>query len=145
MLSGMKVGGCIRTPDQKKGLHLVVFGNDLIQPDSLEIKRIKNMPEPLEMLLSQLAKDQNLLHSVEEATKQGAVLPILNQIGWNCFNVQEVVPEFSVGTGRIDYCLCINGKNAVFIEVKRITEELERHEKQILDYSFEHGVNMVLT
>jgi hypothetical protein len=29
MLSVMKVGGCIRMPDQKKGLHLVVFGNDL--------------------------------------------------------------------------------------------------------------------
>ena len=40
------------------------------------------MPESLEILLSQLAKDQNLLHSVEEATKQGAVLPILNQIGF---------------------------------------------------------------
>ncbi|KKL22208.1 hypothetical protein LCGC14_2437720, partial [marine sediment metagenome] len=35
MLSAMKVGGCIRTPDQKKRLHLVVFGNNLSQPDSL--------------------------------------------------------------------------------------------------------------
>ena len=95
------------------------------------------MPKPLEILLSQLSKDQNLLHSVEEATKQGAVLPILNQLGWDCFNVQEVVPEFSVGTGRIDYCLRINQKNSVFIEVKRTTEDLERHEKQLLDYSFE--------
>jgi len=102
------------------------------------------MPKSLEFLLSQLSKDQNLLHSVEEATKQGAVLPILNQLGWNCFNVQEVVPEFSAGTGRIDYCLCINQKNAVFIEVKRTTETLERHEKQLLDYSFEYGVDIAI-
>ena len=102
------------------------------------------MPEPLEILLSQLARDNNLLNSVEEATKQGAVLPILNQLKWNWFNVHEVVPEFSVGTGRIDYCLRINQRNAVFIEVKRTTEDLERHEKQLLEYSFEHGVDLAI-
>ena len=102
------------------------------------------MPKLLEKLLSQLSKDQNLLHSVEEATKQGAVLPILNKLGWDCFNVQEVIPEFSIGTGRIDYCLRINQTNSVFIEVKRTTEALERHEKQLLDYSFEYGVDIAI-
>ena len=58
--------------------------------------------------------------------------------------MHEVVPEFSVGTGRIDYCLRINQRNAVFIEVKRTTEDLERHEKQLLEYSFEHGVDLAI-
>ena len=80
--------------------------------------------------MSKLSQDHTLLNSVEEATKQGEVLPILSALGWNCFNIQEVTPEFSVGNGRIDYCLRVNQKKPVFIEVKRATEDLERHENQ---------------
>jgi hypothetical protein len=98
------------------------------------------MSESLEQLLARLSRDQTLLHAVEEATKQGAVLPILSQIGWNCINLQEVTPEFSVGNGRIDYCLNIGQKKTVFIEVKRPSEDLDKHEKQLLGYSFEDGV-----
>ena len=102
------------------------------------------MTETLEQLLSRLSEDQTLLRSVEEATKQGAILPILAQLGWNCFDLQEVVPEFPVGSGRIDYCLKIGHKKAVFIEVKRATEDLERHEKQLLEYSFADGVDIAI-
>jgi hypothetical protein len=49
-----------------------------------------------------------------------------------------------VGNGRIDYCLKIGEKKSVFMEVKRITEDLERHEKQILEYSFEDGVEIAV-
>ena len=55
-----------------------------------------------------------------------------------------VIPEFSVGNGRIDYCLRVNSKSAVFIEVKRATEDLERHEKQLLEYSFTYGVDIAV-
>lgn len=72
------------------------------------------MHETLEQLLFRLSKDKTLLNSVEEATKQGAVLPVLSSLGWNCFNLQEVVPEFPVGDGRIDYCLRINQKKSSF-------------------------------
>lgn len=98
----------------------------------------------LEEVLLRLSQDHGLLNSVEEATKQGAVLPVLSALGWNCFNIQEVTPEFSVGNGRIDYCLRINSKSAVFIEVKRATENLERHEKQLLEYSFTYGVEIAV-
>jgi len=98
----------------------------------------------LEAVLLRLSQDHGLLNSVEEATKQGAVLPVLSVLGWNCFDIQEVIPEFSVGSGRIDYCLRVNQKNAVFIEVKRATEDLERHEKQLLEYSFTYGVDIAV-
>ncbi|MFQ5480193.1 MAG: type I restriction endonuclease [Thermodesulfobacteriota bacterium] len=102
------------------------------------------MNQTFEQLLTRLSQDQTLLRGVEEATKQGAVLPILSQIGWDCFNTQEVSPEFPVGNGRVDYCLCINKKKFVFLEVKRPTEDLERHEKQLLKYSFTYGVHMAV-
>lgn len=102
------------------------------------------MAENLEEVLLRLSQDHGLLNSVEEATKQGAVLPVLSALGWNWSNVQEVTPEFSVGNGRIDYCLRVNHKNAVFVEVKRATEDLERHEKQLLEYSFTYGVDIAV-
>ena len=54
------------------------------------------MIENLEEILIRLSKDHGLLNSVEEATKQGAVLPILSILGWDCFNIQEVTPELVV-------------------------------------------------
>ncbi len=102
------------------------------------------MNENLKNLLIRLSKDHTLLNSVEEVAKQGAVLPVLSSLGWDCFNMQEVTPEFSVGNGRIDYCLRTNKKNAVFIEVKRASVELDRHEKQLLEYSFTHGVEIAI-
>ena len=102
------------------------------------------MNQEFEELLSTIPQDQNLLRGVEEATKQGAVLPILRQLGWDCFNLEEVSPEFNVGNGRVDYCLLINQKKRVFLEVKRASENLESHEKQLLEYSFTEGVDLAV-
>lgn len=101
------------------------------------------MENDIGKLLSQITKEY-LSFNTEEATRQGIILPILSKLGWNIFNVREVVPEYSVGNGRIDYCLKIGEKNMVFIEVKKINEELDKHEKQILEYSFHHGVEMAV-
>lgn len=100
------------------------------------------MPQSIEDLLSRLREDRTLFLSGEEATRQGAVLPILAQLGWDRDNVREVVPEFPVGNGRVDYCLKIGEKKAVFIEVKRTNQELEQHQEQLLDYAFRDGVEI---
>ena len=102
------------------------------------------MNKEFEELLSTIPQNQNLLLGVEEATKQGAVLPILRQLGWDCFKLEEVSPEFNVGNGRVDYCLLINQKKRVFLEVKRASENLESHEKQLLEYSFTEGVDLAV-
>ena len=39
----------------------------------------------------------------ESATKQGVVLNLLRLAGWDTFDVSQVVPEYTVGTGRVDY------------------------------------------
>lgn len=80
----------------------------------------------------------------EEATKQGLILPILHYLGWNPFNVQEVFPEYSVKSGRVDYSLRFNSINKVFIEVKKINEDLEKHQEQLLKYAFSHGVKLAI-
>lgn len=78
----------------------------------------------------------------EEATKQSIILPILQLLDWQVFDTDEVSPEFAIGTTRVDYALRNGTINKVFIEVKRINEELEKHQEQLLTYSFRQGVNL---
>ena len=80
----------------------------------------------------------------ESATKQGVVLKLLRLAGWDTFDVSQVVPEYTVGTRRVDYALRPGSPNAVFIEVKRPSEKLERHQQQLLEYCFQEGVNMAV-
>ena len=85
------------------------------------------------------------LVSIDEAcTKAGVVLRLLSTLGWNPFNVEEVKPEFTLGAKRVDYSLRIANTNKVFFEVKRIGENLEPHQEQLLGYSFQQGVRLAV-
>ncbi|MFO7898126.1 MAG: restriction endonuclease subunit R [Planctomycetota bacterium] len=102
------------------------------------------MTDRLEDLLSRLRAEQALLQSGEEAIKQGAVLPILACLGWDWDNIREVAPEYSVGSGRVDYCLKTGEQPDVFVEAKRAGEELEKHQRQLLEYAFQRGVRIAI-
>ncbi len=80
----------------------------------------------------------------ESATKQGVVLRLLSLAGWDTFDIAQVVPEYTVGTRRVDYALRPGTPNAVFIEVKRPGENLERHQQQLLEYCFQEGVKLAV-
>ncbi len=80
----------------------------------------------------------------ELALCQGVILPVLQYYGWDVFNTKEVVPQFDVGGGKVDYCLKAGQKNAVFIEVKRFSEDLRVHQEQLLNYAFQEGVPMAI-
>ena len=80
----------------------------------------------------------------ESATKQGVVLNLLSLAGWDTFDVSQVVPEYMVGNRRVDYALRPGSPNAVFIEVKRPGENLERHQQQLLEYCFQEGVKLAV-
>jgi hypothetical protein len=98
--------------------------------------------EDLIAFVEKLKADRRLATLDEAATKQGVVLPILSKLGWDSFNIDEVVPEYAVGERRVDYALRLRNANKVFIEVKKPTEELEKHQEQLLDYSFKQGVRL---
>lgn len=81
----------------------------------------------------------------EEATKLHIILPILSALGWDAFNAAEVVPEDATDENkRVDYGLTLQGKRRVFIEAKRIGVKLESHQKQLLGYAFERGVELAV-
>ena len=65
----------------------------------------------------------------EEATKTGVVLPFIQMLGYDVFNLEEVVPEFIADVGikkgeKIDFAVRVGGKTAILIEVKPITMSL---------------------
>lgn len=101
------------------------------------------MPNPLDALISLLdaVRRNRTVYTVnEEATKQGVILPILARLGWDRENILEVAPEYSVGTGRVDYCLKRGDVASVFLEIKRLDEPLDQHQEQLLGYAFQLGV-----
>lgn len=102
------------------------------------------MKEEVLKVIKELRSNEHLNSLDEAATKQAVILKILSILGWDPFNVSEVYPEYSVGKRRVDYALRYNNRNKVFIEVKKVGEDLERHQKQLLDYSFREGVKLAI-
>ena len=75
----------------------------------------------------------------EEATKMGLILPFLSQLGYNVFDVEEVIPEFTADIAKkkgekIDYAIKMEGKICFVIEAKHVNENLDKHSKQLARY-----------
>ena len=100
------------------------------------------MAETIARAVEQINKPIFLASLDESATKQSVVLRLLNLCGWDPFDPSQVVPEYTVGTRRVDIALQPGSVNAVFIEVKRPSENLENHQQQLLEYCFQEGVRL---
>jgi hypothetical protein len=102
------------------------------------------MKEQLLELIGKIQSDKRLATFDEAATKQAVILRILNCLKWDSFNIDEVHPEYSVRGKRVDYSLRNGNYNKVFIEVKKVGEDLEKHQEQLLNYSFNEGVKLAI-
>lgn len=76
--------------------------------------------------LAKRSKHASKLALTEEATKTSVVLPLIQSLGFDVFNLEEVVPEFIADVGlkkgeKVDFALKIDGALAVLIEVKPIS------------------------
>jgi len=102
------------------------------------------MKDRLVATINEIRDNKSIVISDEASIKSGVVLRILSLLGWNLFDVNEVKPEYTIESKRVDFSLRINGTNKVFIEVKRPSENLEAHQEQLLDYSFRQGVKQAI-
>lgn len=102
------------------------------------------MKEKLIAFINNLRIDRRVVAFDEAATKQALVLKLFSILGWDPFNVEEVYPEYTAGNKRVDYSLRISNANKVFVEVKRLNEQLELHQEQLLGYSFQEGVKQAI-
>lgn len=70
----------------------------------------------------------------ETAVRQGIVDPLLRRLGWPTDDTQTVFPEYTVGSGRVDYALCHpTSTPRVFIETKQVGN-IEGAEEQLFGY-----------
>jgi len=92
-------------------------------------------------------KSNKKIKSFDEASiKQAVVMRLLSQLGWDIFDVDEVVPDFSADSGTVDYALQLDGKNKIFISVTKAGEALDSHQNDFLEFAFDQGAGLsVLT
>lgn len=75
----------------------------------------------------------------EEATKMSMVMPLLQALGYNVFNPNEVVPEYVADIGekkgeKVDYAIMDNGIPVILIEAKACGVDLNPHGNQLKRY-----------
>ena len=102
------------------------------------------MLNEFENFLSHLKADEKIELHDETTIRQVIINKVLNLLGWDVFNDEEVKFEHSVEKKRVDYALFINGEAKVFIEAKKPAETLDQHQEQLLDYSFRETVELAI-
>lgn len=76
----------------------------------------------------------------EEATKHFLILPFIAALGYDIFDIAEVMPEFTADIGirqkeRIDYAILKDGKPIILIECKPVSSNLTvQNEGQLFRY-----------
>lgn len=75
----------------------------------------------------------------EEATKTSIIMPFFSLLGYDVFNPEEFMPEFTADVGikkgeKVDYAILNNGEPTILIECKWIGEPLEKHDSQLFRY-----------
>ena len=92
-----------------------------------------------------LEHEQNLVEANEATIQQYVVLPILRALGWDDTNLasMEILPEYAVKSGKVDYALKVAQELTLFIECKKWNESLDRHEDQIVTYAVKAGMPIV--
>ena len=99
------------------------------------------MNEALEKAL--IKAREKLLSSVmnEAQVSQGPVRSILHALGWDTFDVDCVIPEYTVGKRRVDYALKANPANTdIFLEIKAPGKADDAADLQLFEYAFHEGV-----
>ena len=75
----------------------------------------------------------------EEATKTSLIMPFFALLGYDVFNPDEFIPEYTADVGikkgeKVDYAIMTNGEPVILIECKWIGEDLQKHDSQLFRY-----------
>lgn len=90
--------------------------------------KMSNFVEQVSVLAdrSKAAERQAL---TEEATKTAVVLPFIQTLGFDVFNLDEVIPEFDADVGvkkgeKVDFAIKVDGRVSILVEVKSVSVKL---------------------
>ena len=93
----------------------------------------------IEELQATLRKHREKLLT-EEAAKTTLVLPFLRALGYDIFNPDEVIPEYTSDVGtkkgeKVDYGICVGGEIKMLVECKAANSDLSiKHASQLYRY-----------
>lgn len=101
---------------------------------------MSNLEEQLRMLAERL-NQYRVAVLTEEATKMAFVIPFIGAVlGYDVFNPEEVVPEFTADVGikrgeKVDYAIMRDGEVSILIECKKLSDSLRiEHSSQLYRY-----------
>lgn len=94
--------------------------------------------EQIKVLSNRIKKVQHSV-STEEATKTSFIMPFFQILGYDIFNPEEFIPEFTADVGikkgeKVDYAIMNEGNPVILIEAKSVNEELQKHDSQLFRY-----------
>jgi hypothetical protein len=95
----------------------------------------------IDTLKSRIEQHRPDLQSNETRTRMALIDPLLTALGWDTSDPGLVTPEYDVSGKRADYAL-LDGKGGVFVflEAKRLGEQLSNHQSQVVAYASELGI-----
>ena len=91
------------------------------------------MQKQIQSFIKDLKSNKKLSSFDQASTKQAVVLRMLSFLGWDIFNVDEVCPDYAANSSHVSYALRIGDTNKIFVEVKRISEKLDNHQKKFVE------------
>ena len=81
----------------------------------------------------------------EDQVSRGVVMRLLQQLGWDVFNPDQVSAEFKIGNRQVDYALLHAPFGpVVLIEVKNVGKATAKGEDQLFDYCSKQGVPLAV-
>jgi hypothetical protein len=119
---------------------------------ALEVKIYSNldtssggvMKKQIESFIDDLKSNKKISSFDEASTKQAVVLRLLSYLGWDIFNVEEVYPNYTANSVTVSFALRVKNTNKVFLEVKKIHEKLDNHQKQFVNFASREGVDLAV-
>ena len=100
------------------------------------------LKEKLEMVVERMKKYRSYYEQNEMAVRSQIIEPILEGLGWDVENPEEVQPNVSTEEGIPDYSLLKEDKKGLFIEAKKLSVDIEQREviRQLAKYCFGEGM-----
>jgi Uncharacterized conserved protein len=94
--------------------------------------------DQIKQLSLRVVKTKDVI-TTEEATKMSLIIPFFQTLGYDVFNPEEFLPEYTADVGikkgeKVDYAIMINGKPVILIECKWCGMPLEKHDSQLFRY-----------
>ena len=98
---------------------------------------LENLLTLVEKLRERIDTHGDALRQSEALTRYALINPLLRELGWDTGDPDVVVPEYSSGSGRVDYALLVASKPVMMVEAKKLGTSLQDGRKQAVNYALD--------